>query len=156
MRALLALFLCFAMGCVTNNGPNDPNDPPNDPPPSDPPPEDPPPEDPPPGPTETCLGDNNCVCPGTSFCGHTCDTGAPECHVQGSGGAVEVRCDNNAECHVECNTASSCEVDCGGSADCNVSCPDNNCTVTNCVGADCTVSCRNSEAPRTGTTATCP
>jgi hypothetical protein len=110
-----------------------------------------------PPPVETCLGGNNCVCPGDNACNHTCSTGAPECHVQGNTGPVDVTCDHNAECHVECNVASSCEVDCGGSGDCHVTCPETGCTVTNCVGPDCVVSCGSTgEATLNGTTATCP
>ncbi len=140
MTKLLVLLFASAIGCASNGGddPNDPNDP-NDP--GDP--------------LETCLGGNNCVCPGTADCGHACSQGAPECHVQGNAGPVDVVCNDNAECHVECSAAESCDVDCGGSAECNVTCPDGNCTVTNC-GGDCVVSCGGNEATLNGTTATCP
>jgi hypothetical protein len=162
MKAILALLVCLVMGCVTNNDPgpadpNDPNDPmdPNDP--NDPmDPNDPNDPQDPTLPVESCLGGNNCVCPGAAACGHTCSAGAPECHVQGSTGQVDVVCNNNLECHVECSDAVSCAVDCGGSADCNVTCPGNSCEVTNCDG-NCTVSCGNAgEATKNGTTATCP
>jgi len=152
MKTCFALLLAFVIGCTGGNGgdPGDPGDPGDDPgDPGDP-------DDDPIEPRETCLGDNNCICPGAGFCGHTCDEGATECHVQGNQGPVDVVCDENVECHVECTAASSCEVDCGGSAQCHVSCPDGNCEVTNCVG-DCVVSCgSDDDATITGTTATCP
>lgn len=158
MTKLLVLLFACAIGCTSNPG-NDPgDDPPGDVPPGDDPPgDDPPGDDPPGGPVQTCLGTNNCVCPGSSFCGHNCGEGVAECHVQGQTGAVEVVCDDNAECHVECSIASSCKVDCGGSAQCHVTCPDGNCEVTNCIGDDCVVSCGNDgDATLDGTTATCP
>jgi hypothetical protein len=104
-----------------------------------------------------CEGDH-CVCSAVdNDCGHTCSTGAAECYVQGAPGKpVDVECDHNAECHVECAAASSCEVDCGGSAECHVTCPSSGCRVTNCSGPGCVVSCGFGEAPRNGTTATCP
>lgn len=153
-RLLLAfaLVLGSALGCTTNNGPgsgDDVSDPPNDPP-NDP------PDDPPPQPQETCLGDNNCICPDFTDCFHTCDQGAAECHVQGGQEPVHVTCNDNAECHVECVTADTCDVECGGSAQCHVTCPPTGCQVTSCVG-DCVVSCGgNGEASLSGTTATCP
>jgi hypothetical protein len=161
MKAILALLLCLVMACVTNNNPpQDPNDPddPSDPMDPDDPSDPNDPNDPndPDLPVETCIGGNNCVCPGPQACGHTCDEGAIECHVQGADGPVDVVCNDNVECHVECSDAASCAVDCGGSAQCHVTCPGDNCEVTNCVG-DCVVSCGNAgDATRTGTTATCP
>jgi len=101
-----------------------------------------------------CNGDN-CIC--TGDCAHTCQDGAPNCHVQGdSGKSVDVSCKNNVECHVECSQASSCDVDCGGSTECHVTCPDTGCQVTSCTG-DCIVTCGiDGTATMSGTTATCP
>jgi hypothetical protein len=148
MRTLLGLIVIVVLGC-TGSG-KEPNDPGPDAPGNqiDA-------RDEGPGP-ETCIGGNNCVCPGAQDCNHTCSAGAVECHVQGQSGPVDVACNNNVECHIACTGAPSCEVECGGSAECHVSCPDNNCTVTNCVN-DCRVTCgANGAATMTGTTASCP
>ncbi len=149
MKKLLVLVFACVVGCTgSGTGDDDPGRPgaPGDP------------GDPgdPTGPIESCVGGNNCVCPGAAECGHECSEGALECHVQGSTGPVDVVCNDNAECHVECQSAESCDVACGGSTQCHVSCPDGNCEVTNCVG-DCVVSCgTDGDATLTGTTATCP
>jgi hypothetical protein len=106
---------------------------------------------------QACSGDD-CVCPTTERCDHTCADGAAQCHIQGAAGQpTDVTCSNNAECHVECSQGTSCQVECGGSAECHVTCPPSGCTVTGCVGADCVVSCGlGGVASRTGTTASCP
>lgn len=105
---------------------------------------------------DACSGDH-CVCTGSDGCDHTCASGAPECHIQGNSGPVDVTCQNNGQCHVECSGASSCAVDCGNSGDCHVTCPASGCTVTKCVGSACAVTCGlTGIATRNGTTATCP
>jgi hypothetical protein len=154
LLASFALVLGAAFGCTTNNGPTSGDDV-VDPPPDDD--DDPPPDDDDDPPlSETCLGDNNCICPDFGACNHTCDQGAPECHVQGGAEPVKVVCNDNAECHIECVNAESCDVECGGSTSCHVTCPPTGCTVTSCVG-DCVVSCGgDGEASLSGTTATCP
>ena len=103
-----------------------------------------------------CLSDN-CVCPANESCEHTCEVGAPECHVRTTAPQpVDVKCRENADCRVQCEEASTCRVDCGDSASCQVTCPEAGCVVTSCVAPDCLVTCGPSDpASDSGASARC-